>query len=267
MRTHTYFMADILNLFITLGLNPDPHNLPKLDPKDAFLLADPSSSTGVFANGSSTPASGTQLAPVAWLRKTEYISRESSQRSSLQEAYVLFRSHPQPQKFNIFHRKHIASATVDVSRNAQLRDVEASFVACNENFSLEKLVHPNKPNVTAIESYPVLPDADIWANQYDLFRFSERPGDRPVDVRPLFKCAVLNLFLYQVDDPRLDCAILRPMKTEHDSFLAFYLTPDDESAIQFKETRFGLAPYEVAENQEVSMDDYNLSNSIAHKRI
>lgn len=74
------------------------------------------------------------------------------------------------------------SAPVDVSRNAQLRDIEASFAACNENFSLETLQHPNKPNVTAIESFPFLPDADIWANQYDLFRFSERPGDRPIEV-------------------------------------------------------------------------------------
>lgn len=63
-----------------------------------------------------------------------------------------------------------------------MRDIEASFVAQNENFSLEGLRHPTKPGVTAVESYPILPDIDIWPNQYDLFRFSERPGERPVDV-------------------------------------------------------------------------------------
>jgi hypothetical protein len=84
------------------------------------------------------------------------------------------------------YRKHVVSAPIDVSRNAQLRDIENSFISCNENFSLETLQHPNKPNVTAVESYPILPDADIWANQYDLFRFSERPGDRPIDVRGSF---------------------------------------------------------------------------------
>jgi len=72
--------------------------------------------------------------------------------------------------------------SIDVSRSAQLRDIDTSFAAQNDNFSLEQLQHPNKPNVTAVESYPILPDADIWANQYDLFRFSERPGERPVDV-------------------------------------------------------------------------------------
>jgi RNA polymerase II-associated factor 1 len=73
---------------------------------------------------------------------------------------------------------------IDISRPAQLRDIEASFAACNDpsQFDLSALRHPNKPNVTAIESYEIYPDADIWANAYDLFRFSERPGERPVDV-------------------------------------------------------------------------------------
>ena len=72
--------------------------------------------------------------------------------------------------------------TIDVSRDAQLRDIEASFAACNDSFDLSALHHPTKPGVTAVESYEVLPDADIWANQYDLFKFSERPGERLVDV-------------------------------------------------------------------------------------
>jgi RNA polymerase II-associated factor 1 len=41
------------------------------------------------------------------------------------------------------------------------------------------------------------------------------------------------------------------MKTEHDSFLAYYLTADDESAMKFKETRGALAPYEVPSDREV----------------
>ncbi|KAG6812735.1 hypothetical protein H0H92_000952 [Tricholoma furcatifolium] len=196
-------------------LNPDLNNLPPLDPKDTFLLGDSGASAGPFTNGASS-STATPLAHVSWLRKTEYISRESSQRSSGQEKQVQ------------------AAAVIDISRAAQLRDIEASFAACNDNFSLEDIQHPNKPGVTAVESYEILPDADIWSNQYDLFRFSERPGERPVDV----------------EDPRLDCAILRPMKSEHEAFLAYYLTQDDESALKLKETRFALSPYEVPEEQE-----------------
>ncbi|KXN92386.1 hypothetical protein AN958_07004 [Leucoagaricus sp. SymC.cos] len=201
------------------ALNPDPLNLPKLDPKDAFLLSDPSTSTGITSSVGSNSGSSTPLAHVPWLRKTEYISREGVLRTSSQDA------------------KTIQLAPIDISRNAQLRDIEASFAASNDNFDLSTLKHPNKLDITAVESYPILPDADIWPNQYDLFRFSERPGDRPVDVR------------YE----RLDCAILRPMKTEHDSFLAYYLTQDDESAIELKETRASVAPYEVPEDQEPTL--------------
>ena len=126
--------------------------------------------------------------------------------------------------------------------------------------SLKSLKHPNKPNITAVKSYAVLPDVGIWANQYDLFKFYERPGERPVDVCPFFPYTltslILILYINQVDDPRLDCAILRPMKTEHDSFLAFNLTEDNEQALKFKETRFDLPPYEVPESEEVSNHVY-----------
>lgn len=78
---------------------------------------------------------------------------------------------------------------IDVSRSAQIRDIEASFAASSDDkFDLSTLRHPNKPNITAVESFEIFPDAEIWANAYDLFRFSERPGERPVEVRVLVIC-------------------------------------------------------------------------------
>jgi RNA polymerase II-associated factor 1 len=88
-------------------------------------------------------------------------------------------------------------------------------------FDLSAMRHPNKPDVTAVDSYEVFPDADIWANAYDLFRFSERPGERSVEAT----------------DPRLDCAILRPMESDGDHFLAYYLTETDAAAELFKASR------------------------------
>lgn len=119
---------------------------------------------------------------------------------------------------------------IDVSHEAQLRTIEAGFAAC-ASLDLATLSHPNKIGVTAVESYEVLPDAEIWANAYDLFRFSERPGERPVDT----------------EDPRLDCAILRPMESDGDHFLAYYLTKDDADALEFKEER--LTPKGGEENK------------------
>lgn len=89
---------------------------------------------------------------------------------------------------NHLSRKHVQSAPIDISRNAQLRAIDGSFAAANDSFDLSALRHPNNADITAVESYPILPDAEIWPNQYDLFRFSERPGDRPKDVRYLIKC-------------------------------------------------------------------------------
>ena len=82
------------------------------------------------------------------------------------------------------HRRRAVeeTAVVDVSPSAQIRDIQATFDHIDKNFDLASLKHPTKPDVTAVESYEILPDADIWANAYDLFRFAERPGDRPLDV-------------------------------------------------------------------------------------
>lgn len=78
------------------ALNPDPDNLPALDPKDRFLLGDPSANAAPHSNGA-VPVSGSGAstplpAHVPWLRKTEYISREGVQRgSSSQDMYALLR--------------------------------------------------------------------------------------------------------------------------------------------------------------------------------
>ena len=72
---------------------------------------------------------------------------------------------------------------VDVSRDAQLASIDSSFGAARAADSLSTLRHPTKPRLRAVATYEVLPDADVWANAYDLFRFSERPGERGPEVR------------------------------------------------------------------------------------
>jgi len=77
----------------------------------------------------------------------------------------------------------LVEAPIDVSRSAQIRDIEASFpTSVDQPLDLTLLTHPTKPGLTAVASYEVLPDGDLWANSYDIFRFSERPGERPADV-------------------------------------------------------------------------------------
>ena len=74
------------------------------------------------------------------------------------------------------------------THDAQLAFNDSSFAAARASNELGALRHPAKPRLRAVSMYEVLPDADMWANAYDLFRFSERPGERGPEVRSLFAC-------------------------------------------------------------------------------
>ena len=93
-------LSDTVTMFFFFAsfaaLNPDPRNPPVLDPKDQALLLDPGSGAldygrhhGHGHHGSGTPP---MSANVSWLRKTEYISRDSSgpsPRPAAADMYVL----------------------------------------------------------------------------------------------------------------------------------------------------------------------------------
>src|SRR5579872_6364561 len=70
--------------FYLSALNPNPKNLPKLDPKDQFLLGDSAAGPSLFVSNSTPGSSASHAVPtVTWLRKTEYItSREGNTRPS-----------------------------------------------------------------------------------------------------------------------------------------------------------------------------------------
>ncbi|KAI0251724.1 RNA polymerase II-associated [Lactifluus subvellereus] len=192
------------------ALNPDPQYPPLLDLKDQALLLDPAASTADFGrhHGHGHHAGGTTPATpnVSWLRKTEYISRDGSAPTPRAAATDI---------------TNLQNDAVDISREAQLTSIESSFAAARSAEQLGTLRHPIKPRLRAVATYEVLPDVDVWANAYDLFRFSERPGERGPEL----------------DDPRLDCAIMRPMESDGDHFLTYYLTKDDDAAEEFKESR------------------------------
>ena len=95
---------------------------------------------------------------------------------------VIVTPHPHP-SITPPCRTNFRNEVVDISREAQLASIENSFAAARGTEQLGSLRHPTKPRLRAVETYEVLPDADVWANAYDLFRFSERPGERGPEVR------------------------------------------------------------------------------------
>lgn len=101
---------------------------PVLDPKDSILLREPDgSSSGVRAQ----PA-------VSFLRRTEYISSEVV-RQKAERQYSLQQKR-----------------TKVIDPEAQLRAVENTFEAAN--IPLDKIRHPTKNKLKAVESFAVLPD-------------------------------------------------------------------------------------------------------------
>jgi RNA polymerase II-associated factor 1 len=85
------------DVYAPAEMNPDPQRLPRLDPKDAFLMGDAGGAAtfaGAGGSGFSAPVSSGPSTPapaafVPWLRKTEYISRESRSNATTNEPYVL----------------------------------------------------------------------------------------------------------------------------------------------------------------------------------
>lgn len=61
-------------------------------------------------------------------------------------------------------------------RDGRAAAIAATFDAAH--IPLSELRHPTKRGVTAVESFDLLPDADLWANEYDLVRFGEDPANR-----------------------------------------------------------------------------------------
>jgi RNA polymerase II-associated factor 1 len=163
-----------------------------LDPKDQALLLDPAGGGLDFGRHHGLHAGATPpvAANVSWLRKTEYISRDSTTTSRAPAADLFVPSPPSSPILLLLHltnsfsrRSSLQNDAVDVSREAQIVSIENSFAAARSGEQLSSLRHPTKPRVRAVAAYEVLPDADVWANAYDLFRFSERPGERGPEVR------------------------------------------------------------------------------------
>jgi RNA polymerase II-associated factor 1 len=134
------------------------------------------------------------------------------------------------------YREEIEDVVVDTSREAQIRDVECTFPPTNKKVDLASIHHPNHSGKRAVDYYDLFPDPETFATAFDVFRFSERPGDRATDQ----------------EDPRLDSALLRPVRLEDgETFMAYYLTSEDEQAIQLKQERNFALEMNTMTNDEV----------------
>jgi len=174
---------------------------------------------------SSQSISGSQHLQVSWLRRTEYVTAKDG----ISRGQVLARCcgyiRPRIWLTTAIYREDEEDEEeieVDISRDAQIQDVEATFPPSYRGIDPSTIKHPTKPNRKAVEVFDLLPDPETFATTSDIFRFPERPGERS---------------LFQ-EDPRLDCALLRPVRLDDgENFIAYYLARDDEEAVELKRQR------------------------------
>ncbi|KAL7409175.1 RNA polymerase II-associated [Mrakia frigida] len=150
--------------------------LPTLDADDSYLLSNPdpiqpqpslSSSNSLDPSGSVPAApSGGHIdihSHVSWLRKTEYIQKDAVRATAGVGGLKGFKRPVQ----------------LDRSLEGQYALIEKTFSDL-EKSDLKTLRHPNKPGLTAVEEYDVLPDPQTWATGYSLFKFVEPPASEGI---------------------------------------------------------------------------------------
>ncbi|KAF2280184.1 Paf1-domain-containing protein [Westerdykella ornata] len=187
---------------------------PPLHPADRALMRPPNA----LGKASSAVASG-----ISFLRRTEYTTAfttggskfESSTSSNTMRLKAKRRRADLSQDDPLNIAKHIqkgfdlaypADAHTGVDTEDKLR---AAQIAPEEKQAWRNPKHPSKPNLTLLDSYPLLPDWDAVPDtgSYMIYRFAAPPVK---DTESGY-------------DERLDVAILRPMGEsidDHETYLA-----------------------------------------------
>jgi hypothetical protein len=172
-----------------------------------YLAIELEAEDSVFLNedGDTRTPIKTPKPSVSWLRRTEYISGEYSKIIT--------------GKGNIESRMNLnieTSVNPYKTREDHIRAIEESFEAVKD---LSR--HPTKPHLTAIDIIPVLPDIDLWMNQYTLCTFDDDPT--------MAKEGLIQASVNQ--------ALMKPMKNPDDPNDRFvlYFVPT-ESTVEKKST-------------------------------
>lgn len=169
---------------------------PVLNPKDSILLREP---------GGSGPGARAQPS-VSFLRRTEYISSEVVRKKLDINSAKQLRQQQQKQRETV------------VDPEAQLRAVENTFEATST--PLEKIRHPTKKHLKAVETFAVLPDF----KQLDLTYLAVK----------MLGSAALSQEKKKISDDSLAVSIFRPTSLEDDEWMSFFVPTKEDSARSLK---------------------------------
>uniref|UniRef100_A0A1L8DGW4 RNA polymerase II-associated factor 1 homolog n=1 Tax=Nyssomyia neivai TaxID=330878 RepID=A0A1L8DGW4_9DIPT len=148
-RNYKYDVLTEHDLGVTIDLinrdlyQPDPYS--QLDPADEKLLEED------VHTPQDSMRSRQHAKSVSWLRKSEYISTEQTrfqpQNMEKVEAKV---------GYNV--KKSLREETLQMDRDTQIRAIQKTF----QDSEVPLTKHYSKPNVTAVEVFPLFPDFKNW---------------------------------------------------------------------------------------------------------
>jgi RNA polymerase II-associated factor 1 len=152
---------------------------------------------------------------VSWLRRTEYISNEASNKFKNNEFSEV--------KMGLSIAKDTAIQSADLSVNGQIKSISRTFKIIYET-DLFYIKHPTKAYLKAVEIFPVFPDFVRWPNTYSHVQYNSSPLNNNS------KETVEKLD--EVTSTQLSNAILKPMQNPLDPSETFlsYFQPSVETA-------------------------------------
>jgi len=153
---------------------------------------------------------------VSWLRRTEYISNEVSNKFLKNNEFTEV-------KMGLSVAKDETIKNVDLSVNGQIKSITRTFKIINET-DLFNIKHPTKAHLKAVEIFPIFPDFVRWPNTYSHVQYNSSPINND-NSETLEKTD-------EITTTQLSNALLKPMQNPLDPSETFlsYFEPTIETA-------------------------------------
>ncbi|MCL4138087.1 UNVERIFIED_CONTAM: hypothetical protein GTU68_013758, partial [Idotea baltica] len=170
---------------------------------------------------------------VSWLRRTEYISTETTryqpQTMEKAEATVGFSTRRKAKEENVY-----------TDRESQLEAIEKTF----KDVKTPQKMHYSKPGVTMVEELPIYPDFDLWKYPCAqvIFDSDPAPVGRPVPA--------------QIEE--MSQAMIRGVMDESGEQFVAYFLPNEETLVKRRRDKEAQMDYKEEEEYEYAMArEYN----------
>lgn len=184
-----------------------------LDPRDRTLIRD-------FGNTNQVRA----LSDVAFLRRTEYISEKDNNKKKNDLGTTN-------------KEKEFQNIEDEFKAETLCNNINKSFdEAWNTLNNFKDIKHPQKKHLTAIDAWPLLPDASMMDNKFMLLKLSGfAPISRELDLLKKKKNDLLN---EDTINKLLKTSIFKPINNENINCIALYQMRDLKKCVELHDRMF-----------------------------